>query len=355
MAETMKAIRWLKKAKLELQDVPVPECGDDDIILDVKCAGICGADMHWASGAFTADEAFTLGHEFCGVIAKKGTHVSGYWNIGDRVVSDNTGGACGHCSACRRGDYVHCYQRKTIGGGLNGGFAKYVKIPGEILTIAPNALMKLPDSISFEEGAIMEPAANSYRAVVYEANVRPGDTVVIVGLGALGLYSLQIAKAAGASNIVCIGMKSDVEKRFPLAEKFGATKMLVADEVDVVEELLGMFGEDGIDVTIDAAGAAIVMKQAFQYLRHDGKFVKIGNPPSFYNDTLIPMIDKQISVIGHMGYDANCWFKVMQMVEKGQLDLKSMVGIVLPISEYKKGYELTRTQQVAKAVLIPED
>ena len=354
MGEMMKALRWLEKGKLELQDIPVPECGEDDIIIEIKAAAICGADMHWANGAFSADAPFTLGHEFCGVIDKMGSHVSKYWNIGDRVVSDNTGEACGYCSACRRGDYVHCYRRKTLGCGLDGGFTKYCRIPGEILRVDPNCLMKLPEEISFKEGAVMEPAANSYRAVVYEADVRPGDTIVIVGLGPLGLYALQIAKAAGASNLICVGMKNDIETRFPLAKKFGATELIIADEENVTERVIGLVGEDGVDAVIDAAGAPVVMKQAMEYLKHDGKFIKIGNPPSIYNDTLLPLIDKQISVIGHMGYDANCWFKVMNMVKRGQLDLKSMIGAMIPLSEYETGYEMMRTQKVAKAVIIPD-
>lgn len=354
MGETMKAIRWLDKAVLELQDIPVPVCGEDDIIMEVKAAAICGADMHWKSGAFTASKPFTLGHEFSGVIKEKGSHVSDYWNVGDRVVSDNTGSACGHCKACRRGDYVHCANRGTLGTGLDGGFARYVRIPGDILTIDPNALMKIPEGVSFEEAAIMEPAANSYRAVVYEADVRPGDLVVVAGLGPLGLYAIQIARAAGASTIIALGMSSDVENRFPLANQFGATHCIVSDQEDVTARVLEIAGDDEVDVTIDAAGAPIVMKQALEYLKHDGKFIKIGNPPSVYNDTLLPLIDKQISVIGHMGYDANCWFKVMNMVKAGQLDLKTMIGMVIPLSEYEKGYEAMRTQKVAKAVMIPE-
>ena len=353
MEKKMQALRWLERGKLALQEIDVPECGEDDIILAIKAAGICGADMHWASGAFAADAPFTLGHEFAGVICCKGSHVSPYWQIGDAVVSDNTGAACGHCSACRRGDFVHCYQRKTLGCGMDGGFASYCKIPGEILNIDPNCLMKLPEGISFEEAAVMEPAANAYRAVVYEADVRPGDTVVIIGLGPLGLYSLQIAKAAGASNLICVGMRSDVATRFPLAKQFGATELIIADEENVVSHILEVTGPDGADVAIDAAGAPVVMKMAMEYLKHDGKFLKIGNPPSVYNDTLLPLIDKQISVIGHMGYDANCWFKVMNLVKTGQVDLKSMIGKVLPLEEYKTGYELMKTQQVAKAVLIP--
>lgn len=354
MDKTMKALMYLDRGKLELCEVPVPECGDDDIIIEIKAAGICGADMHWASGAFSAEKPFVMGHEFCGVICQKGKNVSDYWQIGDRVVSDNTGEACGHCSSCAKGDFVRCYKRKTLGCGLDGGFAKYTRIPGSILRIDPFCLHKLPESISFEEGAVMEPAANCYRAVIDEANIRPGDSVVVVGLGPLGLYSIQLAKLAGASDIICIGMSSDVEKRFPLAEKFGGTHMIVADKEDVVSTIINKYGEDGIRVTIDAAGAPIVMKQAMEYLQHAGLFVKIGNPPSTYNDSLLPLIDKQINVIGHMGYDANCWIKVIKMVERGQLDLKSMIGTVIPLSEHKKGYELMRTQQVAKAVMIPD-
>lgn len=354
MSEKMKAIRWIDRGKIEFRDISVPECGEDDIILEIKASAICGADLHWASGAFSADHPFTLGHEFCGIVFQKGKYVSDYWKLGDRVVSDNTGSVCGHCAACRKGDFVHCYQRKTLGCGMDGGFTKYCRIPGDILKVDPNCLMKLPDSISFEEAAVMEPAANAYRAVVYEADVRPGDSVVIAGLGALGLYSLQIAKASGASNVICIGMKSDIEKRLPLAKKFGATAFIASDEEDVPKKIYELVGENNVDVTIDAAGAPVVMKQALEYLRHDGKFIKIGNPPSVYNDTLLPLIDKQISVIGHMGYDANCWFKTMSLVEHGQIDLKGMIGTIIPLSKYETGYQLMKTQQVAKVVMIPE-
>ncbi|MCQ5130138.1 alcohol dehydrogenase catalytic domain-containing protein [Butyricicoccus faecihominis] len=354
MGETMTALRYLERGKLALQEIPVPVCGEDDILVEVRAAGICGADLHWENGAFNADHPFVLGHEFCGVICQLGSRVSGRWKIGDRVVSDNTGYACGQCSACLRGDFVHCLHRKTLGSGMDGGFTKYCRIPGDILKLYPSCLMKLPDCVSFEQGAIMEPAANAYRAMIQEAQVRPGDTVVIVGLGPLGLYSLQMAKLAGASSIICIGMKSDVEKRFPLAHQFGATHLLVADEEDIPARVRQLAGEDGVGIVVDAAGAPAVMHQAMEYLQHDGKFVRIGNPPGAYGYSLLPLIDKQITVIGHMGYNGTSWAKVMRLLETKQLDLQSLIGAVLPLSEYKTGYQMMRSQQVAKAVLLPE-
>ena len=350
----MKAIVYKDKARLELTEVPVPVCGDEDSILKIEAAAICGADLHWESGAFTADHEFVLGHEFCGTIAEKGSRVGDFWNIGDLVVSDNTGGACGHCSACRRGDFVHCRDRETLGAGFDGGFAAYCKIPGKILRLFPGCLTKVPEGISIAEAAIMEPAANAYRAVVQEAQVRPGDTVVIVGMGPLGLYSLQMARIAGASRIICVGKRADDAVRFPLAKKFGATHLITTEDEDVVERVLEIAGDDGVSAVIDAAGPAIVMQQAMKYLQHDGVFVRIGNPPGKYNDTLLPLIDKQITVIGHMGYNATSWEKVVRLVQSGQLDLKSMVTYVLPLSDYKKGYEHMRRHLAAKVVLIPE-
>lgn len=355
MKKTMQALCYLERGKLGLREVPVPACGEDDLIVEVKAAGICGADLHWQSGAFSAENPFVLGHEFSGVICQKGGRVDESWKIGDRVVSDNTGDACGRCSACRRGDFVHCLHRKTLGAGMDGGFARYVRIPGRILRMNPNCLMRLPDGISFEEGAVLEPAANAYRAVVREGDVRPGDTVVVAGLGALGLYSIQLAKLAGASDILCIGQRSDVEKRFPLARACGATDMIVADEEDVPARVRALAGEDGVRVAVDAAGAPVVMKQAMEYLQHDGRFIKIGNPPVSYDGTLLPLIDKQITVVGHMGYDADCWHQVMKLTSRGQLQLRPLIGAVLPLREYEKGYALMRAQQVAKAVLIPEE
>ena len=353
--KTMKALCYMGSADLQLRERPVPVCGDDDIIIEVKGAGICGADMHWKSGAFTSpNAAFILGHEFAGVIVEKGKYVDDYWQVGNRVVSDNTGAACGRCYPCITGEQVHCAHRESLGSGLDGGFAKYCKIPGAALKGYSSSLMKLPDSISFEEGAIMEPAANAYKAVVQDAGVIPGDTVVVFGLGPIGLLVIQMAKAAGASTIIACGMKKDRDIRLPLAEKYGTTDFYGSDECDVPAEILKKYGDDAVRVVIDCAGASSIMNGAMRYLCHDGKFIRVGNMPADYNYSLIPLIDKQITVVGHMGYNALSWRNTLRLVENGQVDLKSLVSRRMALEEHEEAYELMRTKQVAKIVLVPE-
>lgn len=134
-----------QKKCLGLEEVNKPVCGDDDIILKVKACGICGGDRHLYSGGFVSPKAtgkFVVGHEFSGVIAEKGKNVSDKWQIGDRVMTENTGKVCGKCYACSLGHYGNCNNRYTIGmaTGFDGGFTSYARIPGDIVKIHPNCL-----------------------------------------------------------------------------------------------------------------------------------------------------------------------------------------------------------------------
>lgn len=127
----MKAVVLEGKGQVAYRDVEKPICGDDDIILEVKACGICGSDLHFYFGRMNpmGKMPHVMGHEFSGVIAEMGKNVDPYWHVGDRVVSDNTGDACGRCPACSRGNFVACENRGTLGVTMDGGFTKYVKIP----------------------------------------------------------------------------------------------------------------------------------------------------------------------------------------------------------------------------------
>jgi len=137
---------------------------------------VCGSDIAFDDGhhANLINPPVTLGHEFSGVISKVGKNVT-EWKVGDRVVSDNTGYVCGKCYACSVSNYLVCPDRLGLGYGMDGGFAKYVRIPGQVLAVFPNTLIKLPESMSFEEAAILDPCCNAYKAVVQESNFMPGD------------------------------------------------------------------------------------------------------------------------------------------------------------------------------------
>lgn len=356
MSEMMKAVVYTGLAKVEWLDVPVPECGEDDIILEVKAAAICGADLHWYRGVFddSAKAPFVLGHEFSGVIHEKGKNVSDYWQVGDRVVSENTGGACGHCGPCMEGNYVHCVERKMIGGGVDGGFAKYVKIPGSILKMYPNCLFKIPEEISFEEAAVIEPAAGAYMATIQEAKVMPGETVVVYGVGALGLFPIQMAKVAGASKIIAVGMKSDKETRFPLAKQYGATDVFASDEEENLPEKIKELTKDApVSLVIDAVGVPSIMNDALKYITNEGRIVRIGNVEAKYNYSLVPIHSKMITVIGHMGYNSISWRNSIRLAKNRQIDLKSMVTKTIKLEEYEKGFQMMFNQEVARVVMIP--
>jgi len=343
------------KGETELRDVPVPKIGDDDILIEVKAAGICGSDIAFDAGGHEnlLNPPVILGHEFSGVIADKGANVKD-WQLGERVVSENTGYICGKCHACSISDYLSCPERLGIGYGMDGGFTKYVRIPRDVLTRMPHPLFKIPEKISFDEAAIIDPCCNSYKAVVQESIFLPGDDIAVFGAGPLGLFAIQIGRVAGAANIISIGLSKDVE-RFKIARKFGATDTIMADKENVVQKVMDITGGEGVALVIDCAGVAVVLKQAIDITRNTGQIVKIGydeNPVNFSLDTIL---DKNINIKGHFGYDYISWKNVLKLMEKGLLDLKSMISHKMPLSKWMEGFELVRNQKAIKVILVPED
>lgn len=344
------------KGETEIREVPVPVIGDDDLLIEVKAAGLCGSDIAFDDGhhANLLNPPVVLGHEFSGIVHRTGKNVT-RWKVGDRVVSENTGYVCGECYACSTADFLACPERLGIGYGMDGGFTKYVRIPGEIMKIYPNCLMEIPAQMSFEEAAILDPCCNAYMAVVQESHLMAGEFVAVFGVGALGLFSIQAANAAGASKIIAIGLSQDKE-RMELAKKFGATDIIYGDEVDTVEAVKTITYGDGVALVLDCAGAAVVLKQAMEITRPSiGQIVKIGYDEKPLGFSLDPVIDSAISIKGHFGYNWLSWRNVINLVVAGKLDLKSMISHRMKISQFKEALDLMRRQKSIKIILYPED
>lgn len=352
----MKALVIVDKGKLELREVAKPVCGDDDIILEVKACGICGSDLGLYRGTSFRPEKvpFTVGHEFAGVIAEIGKNVDKRWRVGDRVVSDNTGHACGTCPACSRGDFVACEERETLGFAMDGGFAKYVKIPGRVLQFYKNCLWKIPENLSFQEATLGDPAANGYFAVIQQGHMLPGDVVVVYGVGALGLMSIAAASIGGASKVIAVGMHADRKTREALSRHYGATHFFASDEeTDIVSTIREVAGENGVAVTIDAAGVPEVIEAAIGFTRTEGTIVRIGMNPRPFHFSFNPMCRKNISLQGHRGYNQTSWRNCLALAACGKLDLKSLITCELPLDQWDKGFQMTMTQEAAKVILIP--
>lgn len=342
------------KGNLELRDVPVPEVGDADVLIEVKAAGICGSDIGFADEERMSilRPPVVLGHEFAGVVARVGSKVKA-WKPSDRVVSDNTGYVCGTCYACSVGDYLLCPERLGLGYGMNGGFTKYVRIDGGLLARVPNTLFHIPDGVPFEHAALLDPAANAYRAVVQEGGLLPGERVAVFGVGALGQFSIQMARIAGAAEIIAIGLSADT-KRFEAARTLGATRCIPADREDAAAIVKELTGGEGLGLVIDAAGPSAVLQQSFSILRNTGTFVKIGYDPKPPGFSLNPLLDKGIQVRGHFGYDWVSWKNCIRLLAKGALQIGPLITHTLPLSRWQEGFELTRSKKAVKVVLEPE-
>ena len=274
----MKALARFGKAfgGYRLIDVPEPEIGDEDLLVRVRAATICGADMkHFRVEADSDVFNSIRGHELAGDIVQVGSKVTD-WKVGQRVVSDNSGHVCGVCPACENADFLVCEHKTNIGLDNNrwgGGFTKYVVIPGEILRIKRHAIWEIPENMSYEEACACEPLANSYKSICQQTSFLPGQDVVVFGAGPLGLYTVQLAKIMGAVNIVLVGLDADEDVRFPKAIEFGATHVINAAKEDVVARCQEICGKDNLGLVIECSGANIALKQAIEMVRPNAEIV----------------------------------------------------------------------------------
>lgn len=340
---------------IEYADIEKPICGPEDVIIKVKAAGICGSDLPLSYGKIegkTVPYPIVIGHEFAGEIDEVGTNVVD-WKIGDRVVSDNTGYVCGKCHACATGEYLFCAERKGMGNDMDGGFAEYAKIPGQVLKVFPSCIYEVPESVSFEHASILDPLCNAYKAVVQEAKVLPGQTVVVFGVGALGLFSIQMAKNVGASKIIAVGLADDVDVRFKIAKELGATDFVVSNQEDVVSRCKELAGKEGVAAIIDCAGVPVIFQQSIEIARNGGVIVKIGESKKPLEFSLHKFGLKGLVLIGHMGYDSTSWRNCIQLLEDGKINMDAIISHTMPLSNVLEGFELVRDKVATKVVLIP--
>lgn len=298
MEGKMKAV--LKKTLdhgIFVEEVPIPQIGDDGVLIKVRAAGICGSDTHMYEGAasYKVFEKFfplVMGHEFCGDVAEVGKNVKNV-KPGDRVVS-RVAASCGDCYYCRT-DRMHFCEvafQNIIGLQKDGGFAEYVAV-GEASCI------KMPDSMSYEMGALIEPLGVTANAV-YDSGLNMGETVVVQGPGPIGLLTLLFAKARGAGKTIIIGTKAD-ELRLSIAKKFDVDHVVIADETDAVKAVQDLTGGRGANLVFEASGVPKLVQTALDMTDKCGRVVVEGiyGAPGEVNFT--PMVRSAKRLIGTYG------------------------------------------------------
>ncbi|MEQ8337742.1 MAG: zinc-binding dehydrogenase [Cyclobacteriaceae bacterium] len=330
-----------EKGSVDLREIEKPSIGDEDVLLEVANVGVCGSDLHqWTSShSWPVNYPVVLGHEFGGTIAEKGDRVVG-WNVGDRVVSETAAVIDQNNPMSKIGLYNLDPTRKGFGYGVNGAMTKYVRVPAR-------CLHKVPENLAFEQACLTEPSCVAYNGVVNNSNIKPGDRVIVIGPGTIGLLCAAMARLCGAE-VAVTGLESD-QKRLDIARDAYGCEPIVGDATEWAKWRDGM----GADVVIDTAGISATLKSALQLVRPNGHITKVGWGPKPLDFSLDPLVQKNVTLQGSFSHNWPIWERVIALLASGQLDVQPIIGGVWPISEWHNAFTQMHDKQVVKSVLKP--
>ena len=344
----MKAL--VKKAKgkgqIELLDYPVPPVKEGYVLLRIAAAGICGSDLKIYNDDHPYFPPVILGHEFSGEIVEVGPGVKG-WKKGERVVSEVHGLVCEHCRFCLSGEKHVCPSKRALGWGIDGGFAEYVAVPAWLLH-------RIPEGVSYEEAALLEPMAIAVHGILERAKVEPEDFVVVLGCGPLGLLALQLAKSEGASRVFITGVNQDEKLRLRIAEKLGADRTINVEKEDPVVIVKEMTRGIGADLVVELSGSPGAISQGLRMVRTHGRFLAIGIPVE--QEVSIPwkeIIFKAPSVIFHFSSCYSSWERSLSLLERKKVDVNCLISKILPLKDWEEGFRLAKSGEAIKVLLKP--
>ena len=329
-----------EKGSVEVRELPTPEIGPSDVLLEVANVGVCGSDLHqWtADHSWPVNYPVVLGHEFGGVIAEVGRDVTA-WKKGDRVVSETAAVIDPDNPMTRRGLYNLDPSRKGFGYGVHGAMTRFVRVPSRILH-------HIPDELPFERACLTEPCCVAYSAVVRNARVEPGDRVVVLGPGTIGILSAAVARLCGAE-VAVVGLPADAG-RLEVAKQYGC-EAIIGDATEWARARDGL----GCDGVIDAAGASATLKIALDLVRPAGWISKVGWGPQPLNFSLDPLVQKNVTLQGSFSHNWPIWERVIALLAAGSLDVRPIIGGVWAIEQWHEAFEKMHAGEVVKSVLAP--
>lgn len=343
----MKAILKTKEeAGVELRELPIPKPGPKEVLVKVKAAAICGTDLHiyeWNAWAQRAVQRLpiVLGHEFSGEVVEVGKAVERV-RVGDYIAGESHI-PCGRCYQCLNGFQHICGNLKLFGVDCDGCFAEYAIIP-EICA------RKIPEVISPEIGAILEPLGTAVRAA-YE--MKPaGATVAVIGCGPIGLFAIASARSMGAAKIFAIDVAT---LRLDLAIKVGADVILNSNDVDILLRIIEETSGVGVDILIDASGSVDAIRLGFKYLRKGGRVALIGLPSRALEIDLGPdVVFKEAKVLGIHGREMfGTWTMMENLLKEGRLKVDPIITHKMSLVSFSEGFELLKSSQACKVILKP--
>lgn len=329
-----------EKHSVELRQVAPPQIGPQDVLLEVGNVGVCGSDLHqWtADHSWPVNYPVILGHEFGGTIVEVGHEVTG-WSVGQRVVSETAAIVDPNNPMTRQGRYNLDPTRKGFGYGVDGAMTRFVRVPARILH-------QVPDGLPMEQACLTEPCCVAYNAVVRNVRIEPGDRVIVIGPGTIGILCAAMARLCGAQ-VAIVGLPQD-QHRLQIATQYGC-EVIIGDATDYAMQRDGL----GCEGVVDAAGASATLQLALKWVRPGGWISKVGWGPQPLGFSLDPLVQKNITLQGSFSHHWAIWERVIALMASQQLDVRPIIGGVWPLEKWHDAFEQMHHGQVVKAVLCP--
>jgi len=340
----MKALvktEW-KPGAMEIREVEKPSIRHDEVLIKVDYVGICGTDLeiYKATSPIPIKLPRILGHEFSGVVTEVGEEVTDV-KIGERVVSE-TGVVCRRCVFCKTGRQNLCPYRSPIGIGRDGAFAEYVKAPSI-------NIHKIPSNVSLKEAALTEPLSVASHAVIERSGIRAGDSVAVIGAGAIGLLILECAAIAGAEKIFISGRH---ENRLKVASSLGADVTVNERKENPVDKVMELTSGLGVDIAYEATGNPKAVEQAISMTKKGGKVVLVGvhsKPLEKFN--IHNIVSNEKTILGCWTHRSSTWDLALSLLSSGKVRANPVITHILPLEEFEKGFELLRRREAIKVLM----
>ena len=328
----MKALVLEEAECFQYKDVPDPVPGPGDLLVEIKACGICGSDVHGMDGSTGRRRPpLIMGHEAAGVIVQTGKGVEG-WNVGDRVTFDSTR-FCGQCSFCQKGRVNLCENRRVFGVSCeqyrqDGAFAERLIVPSQLL-------YKLPDEVTFEQGALVEPLSVAYHAV-NRLPLQGGESALVVGTGIIGLLAIQVLKAAGCDPVFAIDLDP---RRMKVAVQVGAVPWTDSAHVDV---------------SLEAVGKEEAVVQALRSLKKGGHLALVGNLERSVALPLQSTVTRELTLYGCCASSGE-YPACLETIAKGTVSTDPIISAVVPLAEGALWFQRLRDgkEPLLKVILRP--
>jgi len=343
----MKALVLDEYMELNYRDFPDPVIEHDEVLIKVKACGICGSDVHGMDGSTGRRQTpLIMGHEASGEIAEVGSEVSG-WQVGDRVTFDSTIYPLNDWYTLN-GQYNLSDNRKVLGVSpldykKHGAFAEYVSVPAHIL-------YRLPDDVSFEHAAMVEPVAVAAHAI-NRSKIKPGQSAVVVGAGMVGIFVVKMLEIAGASPIIAIDL--DV-KKLELAKEFGATHVLKSTDRDISKKIEQLTKNRGADLAFEVVGISETVNLCLDNIRKGGSVILIGNLKPEVTIPLQKVVTTELSMLGSCAIKGE-YEIVLDLMASDKIDMSKMISAIAPLSEGADWFNKLYNKEpgINKVILVP--